>query len=199
MCMCIVARPDTVLPFHIHVHMRDSVGAVRQQVAEEYGCVAGLCTHAAPAVQRAWPVLAVAPAVARPTNMANGSWTSCDTCLWSCCSCRCVCAASPPCRCSLLCPLSSLPCHCSPLRPCQPGHAHDHQCQWGPVLLASHMPSCMLRPLVSVRCKCTCTKTPKNTTLPGNFFLVFNSYTIESTLICLAYVFAQCHTLISSE
>ncbi len=58
------------------------------------------------------------------------------------------CAASPPCRCSLLCPLSSPPCHCLPLHPlppCQPGHAHDHQCQWGPVLLASRMLSGVLR------------------------------------------------------
>ncbi len=37
-----VAHPDAVPPFHIHVHMHDSVGAVRQRVAEAYGCVAGL-------------------------------------------------------------------------------------------------------------------------------------------------------------
>ncbi len=37
-----VARLDAVPPFHIRVHMRDSVGAVRQRVAEAYGRVAGL-------------------------------------------------------------------------------------------------------------------------------------------------------------
>ncbi len=33
-----VACPDAVPPFHICVHIRDSVGAVRQQVAKAYGC-----------------------------------------------------------------------------------------------------------------------------------------------------------------
>ncbi len=41
-----VASPNAVPPFHIHVHMRDSVGAVRQRVAEAYGCVAGLLPDA---------------------------------------------------------------------------------------------------------------------------------------------------------
>ncbi len=41
-----MARLDAVPPFHIRVHMRDSVGAVKQRVAEAYGCVAGLLPDA---------------------------------------------------------------------------------------------------------------------------------------------------------